>query len=107
MENASTVQKNGKKLTQEEKNNIFEKLNAEVKIKFNNDEIIGFNPFKVCCSIPAKFTLKNYTNGKKIEWREEFEFKNYILRNGVETNNIKYLEEADIKTSHLQLNLEL
>jgi hypothetical protein len=106
MENASTVQ-NGKKLTQKEKNKIFEKLNAEVKIKFNNDEIIGFNPFKVCCSIPAKFTLKNYTNGKKIEWREEFEFKNYILRNGVETNNIKYLEEADIKTSHLQLNLEL
>ena len=107
MENDSKVQKKWEELTKEEKDEIFKKLNAEVKIKFNNDEIIGFNPFKVCCSLPAKYTLKNYTNGKKIEWREEFEFKNYIEINGVETNNIEYLEEANIKASHLQLNLEL
>jgi len=101
------VEKKWEELTQEEKNEFFKKLNAEVKIKFNNDEIIGFNPFKVCCSLPAQYILKNYTNGKKIEWREEFEFKNYIKINGIETNNIKYLEEANIETSHLQLNLEL
>jgi hypothetical protein len=48
MENDSKVQKKWEELTKEEKDEIFKKINAEVKIKFNNDEIIGFNPFKVC-----------------------------------------------------------
>ena len=91
-------------LTQEEKNNIFKKMRAEVKVKFTSGQIIGFNPFNLCASLPAQYTLKDYTNGGKIEFRFEHIFKSDIAMNGIETNNIDYLEEGNISASHLTLN---
>jgi len=69
METAFKIQQKWEELTQEEKNKIFKKLNAKVKIKFTNNEIIGFNPFTVCCSLPTQYTLKIYTNGNNMAQR--------------------------------------
>ena len=86
---------------------FFKKVKAEVKVKFTSGEIIGFTPFKQCCSIPPQYHLKNYTAGKKINFRFVYDFISDIEINGVESNNIEYLEEAKIKAKHMKLNLDL
>ena len=94
-------------LTKEEKSDFFKKMEAEVKVKFASGEIIGFNPFKQCCSMPAKYQYRNYTTDKKMAFRFVHDLVSDIETNGVETNNIEYLEEAKIKANHMTLNLEL
>ena len=82
-------------------------MHVEVKIKFDNGEIVGFNPFKVCASMPPQYTLKNHTTGKKMYFEFTDKFIHTIENNGIETNNIQYLEECNIKANHLKLNLDL
>lgn len=94
-------------LTEEEKEEFIKRMEAEVKVKFTNGVIIGFNPFTLCCSMPAQYMYKNYTAGKKMEFRLANDLVLEIETNGVETNNIRYLEEAKIKAKHMTLNLEL
>ena len=94
-------------LTDEQKRDFFEKINTEVKVKFASGEIIGFNPFKQCCSMPAQYHYRSYTTDKKMAFRFVHDLVSDIETNGVETNNIEYLEEAKIKANHMTLNLEL
>jgi len=100
-------QKSWNELTKEEKEEFFKRLNAEVKVKFVSGEIIGFNPFKVCASMPAQYNIKNYTTGKKMEFRWEHDVRRDIANNAIESNNIKYLEEAKFDVKNIKLNLEL
>lgn len=100
-------QKSWNDLTEEEKSDFFKKMKAEVKVKFASGEIIGFNPFKECCSMPPQYQFKNYTNGKKMNFKFVHDLVSDIETTGVETNNIEYLEEAKIKAKHMTLNLEL
>lgn len=94
-------------LTKEEKADFFKKMEAEVKVKFASGEIIGFNPFKQCCSLPAQYHYRSYTPDKKMAFRFVHDLVLDIETNGVETNNIQYLEEAKIKAKHMTLNLDL
>jgi hypothetical protein len=76
-----------------------DELTQEEKVKFTSGKIIGFNPFKLSESLPAQYTLKDYTNGGKIEFRFEHIFKSDIAMNGV--------EEGHFSASHLTLNPDL
>lgn len=79
----------------------------EVKIKFMSGEIIGFNPFMECLSMPPMYKFNNYTTGEKYNFEGVSELIHKIENYGIETNNIKFLEEAGIKSNHMVLNLEL
>ena len=100
-------QKSWNDLTKEEKSEFFKRMEGEVKVKFASGEIIGFNPFKQCCSMPAQYHYRSYTTDKKMAFRFVHDLVSDIETNGVETNNIQYLEEAKIKAKHMTLNLEL
>lgn len=103
----ATNQRSWNDLTKEEKADFFKKMEAEVKVKFASGEIIGFNPFRQCYSMPAQYNYINYTTGKKMDFRFVHDLVLDIETNGVETNNIQYLEEANIKAKHMTLNLEM
>jgi len=94
-------------LTKEEKEEIKTKMSCEVKVKFLSGLIIGFNPFRVCASFPAKYLIKNYSNGGTMEYKYEHELKLNIMKDGIESNNVKYLEEAQMIVDNIKLNLEL
>lgn len=85
-------------LTKEEKSEFWKRMECEVRVKFTSGEIIGFNPFRQYFSFPAKYTVTYYTSGqKKCEFKYVHDVIHNIENNGVETNNILYLEEAKIK----------
>jgi len=94
-------------LSKEEKQEFIKRMDCEVKVKFSSGEIIGFNPFKVCASFPTQYLVKNYSNGGKMEYNWEEKLKQKIKNNGVESNNVKYLEEANIDIGNVKLNSEL
>lgn len=95
-------------LTEEEKNEIRKRMDCEVKVKFTSGEIIGFNPFRQCCSMPPKYTVTYYTSGqKKCEFKFVHDVIHNIENNGLETNNIQYLKEAKFKVDHMVLNENL
>lgn len=95
-------------LTEEEKNEFRKRMACEVRVKFTSGEIIGFNPFRECCSMPPKYTVTYYTSGQK---KGEFLFVHDVIHNiennGLETNNIQYLKEAKFKVDHIVLNENL
>lgn len=95
-------------LTEEEKSEFMKRMACEVRVKFTNGEIIGFNPFRQLCSFPAQYNITYYTSGRQ---KKEYKFVHDVIHNiennGVETNNILYLEEAKIKASNMILNEKL
>jgi len=101
------VTKSWDELTKEEKSDIIKKMSSEVKVKFTSGEIIGFNPFRICASFPAKYQIKNYTLNNKYEFIFEHNLHSKISNYGVETNNIEYLKEAKFKVNNILLNVEL
>jgi hypothetical protein len=93
-------------LTNEEKDDFKKKMMAEVKVKFVSEEIIVFNPFRICASFPAKYHIINIITNK-MEFRDVYQIQADIKNNGIETNNIQYLLDSKFDVKNLTLNLEL
>jgi hypothetical protein len=104
-------QKSWSELTKEERDEIFKKLNCEVKVKLENGRVFGFNPFKECASLPPQYNLRwlpLYDNEKP---KGQFMFCHDVFRmvntQGIESDNIAYLTEAKFDTKNMKLNLNI
>jgi hypothetical protein len=107
----STQKKSWSELTKEERDDIFKKLNCEVKIKLVDGRIFGFNPFKECASMPPQYNLSwlpLYDNEKP---KRQFMFCDEVFRmvatEGIESDNIDYLNEVKFETKNMRLNLNI
>jgi hypothetical protein len=107
----SSQKKSWSELTNEERDEIFKKLNCEVKVKLKNGRVFGFNPFKECASLPPQYNLSwlpLYNNEKP---KRQFMFCDEVFRmvanEGIETDNIDYLNEAKFDTKNMKLNLNI
>lgn len=107
----STQSKDWFELTKEERAEIFKKLNCEVKVKLVDGRVFGFNPFKECASMPSLYNLSwlpLYNNEKS---KRQFMFSDEVFRmvanEGIETDNIDYLNEAKFDTKNMKLNLNI
>lgn len=56
--------------------------------------------------MPTQYRLHNYTTGKN-EFRFECQFREDVTNNGVETNNIEYLKEANFCIKNIKINTDL
>lgn len=93
-------------MSQEEKNEIFKKLNSTVKVKLETGYIFEFKPFLQCASMPPQYSL-TWLPHNKTEFMFCDQVFNMIATQSIETNNIEYLNECKFNTKHIQLNLNL
>jgi hypothetical protein len=107
----SSQKKSWSELTKEERADIFKKLNCEVKVKLENGRVFGFNPFKECASLPPQYDLiwlPLYNNEKP---KRQFMFCDEVFRmvakEGIETDNIDYLNEAKFDTKNMKLDVNI
>jgi hypothetical protein len=107
----STQKKSWSELTKEERDEIFKKLNCEVKVKLLNGRIFEFNPFKECASLPPQYNLSwlpLYDNEKP---KRQFMFCDEVFRmvatEGIESDNIDYLNETKFDTKNMKLNVNI
>ena len=104
-------QKSWSELTKEERDEIFKKLNCEVKVKLVDGRIFDFNPFKECASMPPQYNLRwlpLYENEKpKRQFMFCDEVFHMVATEGLESDNIEYLNEAKFDTKNMKLNLNI
>ena len=107
----STQMKSWAELTNEERDDILKKLNCEVKVKLVNGRIFGFNPFKKCASMPPQYNLRwlDLYDDEKPKRRFMFcdDVFHMVATEGIETDNIEYLNEAKFDTKNMKLNLHI
>ncbi len=105
------MSKNWSELSETEKEDILKRLKCSVKVKLNTEQIFEFNPFRVCASLPAQYSIKwilPIPNAKpNIQYVEEHEMFRLVELQGVETNNLQYLTEAKFKTTNMVENQNL
>lgn len=109
--NNMSSQKNLSELTQSERDDIFEKLKCEVKVKLLNRGVFAFTPFKQYASIPPQYYIKwlpLYVNeNPKSHFMFCHDVFHMINTEGIESDNIDYLNEAMFQTKNMKLNLNL
>jgi hypothetical protein len=105
------MSKNWSELSETDKEELFKRLKCSVRVKLNNEQVFEFNPFRVCASMPAKYTIKwilPIPNAKpQIQYIQEHEMFKLVELQCVETNNLQYLTEAKFKTTNIIENQNL
>lgn len=105
------MSKNWSELSKTDKEEIFKRLQCSVRVKLNNEQVFEFNPFRVCASMPAQYTIKwilPISNAKPcVQNIEEYEMFKLVELQCVETNNLQYLTEAKFKTINIVENQNL
>ncbi len=103
--------KSWSELTKEERDEIFKKINCEVKVKLVDGRVFSFNPFKELASMPPQYNLSWLPLYDNEPPERQFMFCDEVFRmvltQGIETDNIDYLNEASFDTTNLQLNLNI
>lgn len=104
-------QKSWSELSGEERNNVFNKISSVVKVKLWNGRIFEFTPFMQCASMPPQYQLKWLPFNDFDKPRREFVFCDEVFRivekQGVESDNIEYLNETKFNTKNMKLNLNI
>jgi hypothetical protein len=101
-----------KELTEKERNDIFKKQHCQVKVKLNNGQIFEFNPFRKYEGISSQFNIRwlplHDFEKPRISYTLCDDVFHMVATEGVESDNIYYLNEAnfDIKMMKLNLNIE-
>jgi hypothetical protein len=107
----SSQMKSWSELTKEERDEIFKKINCEVKVKLVDGRVFSFNPFKELASMPPQYNLSWLPLYDNEPPERQFMFCDEVFRmvltQGIETDNIDYLNEASFDTTNLQLNLNI
>lgn len=106
-----SCQKNWSELTQEERDDIFKKFKQEVKVKLVNGRVFAFTPFKQCASLPPQYYIKWLPIYLNENPKSHFMFCDDVFRmvntEGIESDNIEYLNEAKFHTQNIRLNVNL
>lgn len=104
-------QKSWSELTKEERNEILKRMKCVIKVKLNNGRIFEFNPFRECASLPPHYNLNwlpLYNNEKpKGQFMFCDEVFHMVATEGIESDNIEYLNEAKFDTKNIKLNLNI
>lgn len=105
------VQKDWSELTQEERDGFLKRLKCEVKVKLVDGRVFGFNPFKECASLPPQYNLRWLPLHDNDKPKGQFMFCDevfYMVKTqGIETDNIEFLNETKFDTTKLKLNLNI
>ena len=103
--------KNWSYLTKEERAEIFKKINCDVKVKLVDGRVFSFNPFKELASIPPQYNLSWLPLYDNEPPERQFMFCDEVFRmvltQGIESDNIDYLNEAKFDTKNMRLNLNI
>jgi hypothetical protein len=106
------MSKNIINLSKEERSELFKKFKTPVKIKLNDATIFEFTPFVYCASLPSQFNIKwlpiNNIDKPKCEYILCDKLYHIVKTQGIETDNIEYLQEAGgFETKNLIENLNI
>ncbi len=103
--------KSWSKLTKDERDEGLKKLECEVKVKLVDGRVFSFNPFNKCASIPPQYNLSWFPLYHDEKPKRQFMFCDDVFHmvntQGIESNNIEYLNEAKFYTKNMKLNLNI